>query len=186
MRDFAAALLGGPLFATARAAGPGRLALGMPWLLVSGLMVLAAASGALRSPWPGLQHAGVAAASTLLCLLLALPSACSGPGTWWIVPLWLAPSIGLAGWELLPSPPGPASDLLRGTALGLPLMVLLLSGVWRLLPTGLGRAAAACGAGPIARVWLMIQTALPGIIVACGVVFLLCGQWAGPTPALPR
>jgi hypothetical protein len=187
MRDFAAALLGGPRFGTARAAGPGRLALGAPWLLVSGVMILAAASGALHGlAWPGLQNAGVAAAATLLCLILAWPTVCIGPGIWWILPLWLAPSIGIAGWELLPIPPGPASDLVRGTAIGLPVMVVLLRGVWALLPAGLGRAAAACGAGPGARARLMIGATLPGMLVACGVVFVLCWQWTGAATGVPR
>jgi hypothetical protein len=187
MRNFAAALLGGPRFGTARAAGPGRLALAAPWLVVGALMLLAAAAGALHGlAWPKLQGAGVAAAATVLCLLLGLPSACNGPGFWWILPLWLAPSVGLAGWELLPLPAGPASDVLRGAALGLPVMVLLLSGVWGLLPARLGRAAAACGAGPIARARLMIRAAWPGTLIACGVVFLLCWQWSGAARALPR
>jgi hypothetical protein len=187
MRDFAAALLLGPRFGTARAAGPGRLALSAPWLLVATVMLFAAASGALHNlALPPLQDAAVAAAATIICLLLALPSACNGPGFWWILPLWLAPAIGVAGWALLPLPPGRVNDVLRGAALGLPVMVLWLSGVWGRLPPGLPRAAAACGAGPVLRATLIIRAALPGMLLAGAVVFLLCWQWVGATSALPR
>ncbi len=159
MRDFAAALLLGPRFGTARAAGPGRLALSAPWLLVATVMLFAAASGALHNlALPPLQDAAVAAAATIICLLLALPSACNGPGFWWILPLWLAPAIGVAGWALLPLPPGRVNDVLRGAALGLPVL----------------------------RATLIIRAALPGMLLAGAMVFLLCWQWVGATSALPR
>ncbi len=126
-----------------------------------------------------------AACATAVCFLLAIAPAKAGAGHGWLLPLWLAPSAGVLGWPLLPIPPGVVSDTARAIVLTLPVMVLMLTGAWSVLPAGVSRAAAAAGAPLLSRLLLRLRLAAPGALRACAVVGVLCLGLAGPRAALP-
>ncbi len=132
---------------------------------------------ALGRTWHGLP---LLVASTLICMVLAIPAAC-GPGLIWLVPAWLAASLGVAGWSLAVWPPTPLARALQAACVLLPFMVAGLAGAASGMPAALSRAAAASGAGPVARAGLLARSIWPGMlrtslaVLALGSAFLAGG-----------
>ncbi len=126
----------------------------------------------------------LAVCATLACLVLAIVPALQGGGLLWVLLLWLSPALGGLGWALSPAPRSVGGEMARVVLLTLPLMMSLLAGAWSRLPEGVLRAAAAAGAPPSTRFWLLLRLRLPGAAQACVPVGLVCLALIGPGPAL--
>jgi hypothetical protein len=173
MRDFAAALLGGPRWMAPkdgrRAGGPGWLVL--PLGILACVFVLTALAGVAALGQAAL--AGFAAraipASALcatVCVALAIPAVLAAPLWLFALPVWVWPVLVAAGWALLPG--------WGVAAAALPLVVVVLAGAWGERPVGLAEAAATAGACP----WVAFRIGVlgprwPGLVWAWGVGFAL-------------
>ncbi len=126
----------------------------------------------------------LAACATLAGLLLAIAPAVRGAGPLYVLPLWASPVLGGLGWALLPAPHAASGEVVRATLLTMPLMMSLLAAEWSLLPHGVLRAAAAAGASPATRFWLVLRLRLPGVVRACVPVAIVCLALIGRGPRL--
>ncbi len=151
----------------------------VPLLVVSVVFAAIGVLGVLTMPaawWAAMPGdlAG-AAATALICLVLAAPASAYRPSLIWVLPLAGSYAAGAAGWALLPLAAAPWSRTsVGGAVLLLPVMVLVLGAWWRRIPPGLAATAAAAGASP-AGVLLhaVVRPALPGVARGLALVFVL-------------
>jgi hypothetical protein len=155
MGDLVASLMHGPAWRGRAGGWFGRLLLAMPLLLLCLLTALAALAGLAAGGLPGLMDflmhtVTPAAAAALLTLALAIPPALASPLLPWLLPLWLAPVIGVAGCHLLPLPPRGLVRVGETAAVLLPVGVVYLAGAWAgISPRATVAAAASCGVPPL-------------------------------------
>lgn len=182
------ALVNGPALAARRAGKAAPLLLAVPLVVLACGSFAAALAGVLHLA-PGLratlpEDAAVAAAASAICAAFALPVIASGHRLPWLLPLWVGPCVGAAGWAVLPMPHGFATRLAETVGLLLPLMVVYLAASWRRVPAGLAEAAAASGASPFrAMRYAVLRPALPILARGVVLVFVLA---LGLAPLLPN
>ncbi len=178
MVGFAASLLGGPSWRTARQEPCLGLWAAAPLLLFALFVAVAVVAG-LPTPVPGWAVVAghvlsLAVGATLACLLVALPVVLIRPGWVWLLPAWVGLGPALAGASLILQDTGPFASIARAAILSLPVAVFCLAGSWADGSPVSWQAAAGSGAGRFATLrHVVLPLAWRGLLTAGAAVLIL-------------